>query len=226
MWQESLQNRGTTSWADFLRGLEGGIAGLGGIGGGARTFWRQQRADRIVQRWVEGLGADRVTIVTVPPPSAPPSLLWERFSEAVGLGPADWAEGLRANESLGVRSALLMGLLNECFAGVDKGTYNRKVKVLGKFVLAERRSEEPKIGFVVPGWLHDVAREVNASLAASGARVIGDLAELTPHDVPGVDPSTVTTEELLEVAVDTLAKVMDTPAPRRAKLAREALNQQ
>ena len=68
---------------------------------GGKRFWRQQSAGQIVQRWAEGVGADHVTVITVPPPGAPSELLWQRFCQVAGIAAADWVEAPRANESLG-----------------------------------------------------------------------------------------------------------------------------
>lgn len=218
MWQEALQNRSNFTWQHYLRAIEERT-------GPGQMFWRQQGADQIVGRWVRGLGASRVTVITVPPSGAPRELLWERFCEATGLSPASWVDGLRSNESLGAISALLMGRVNDYFADVDKEIYNRKVKTLGKFVLPERTAQEPRIGFVVPAWLHQESDTLIASIRAAGPRVIGDLEELRCLDVPGVDPGTVTDDQLLDVAVETLAKVLEEPAPKRARKARAAFRE-
>ena len=85
MWQETLKNRRTWSWTDYLAALEDGEAEAG------RKFWRQQDAARVVGRWVDGLGPDAVSVVTVPPSGSPGDLLWDRFLDAAGLAePLAW----------------------------------------------------------------------------------------------------------------------------------------
>lgn len=66
MWSEALQHGSTVPWGEYAGGLAGG-----GGSRHARAFWRQQGAGRIVDNWVDGVGADAVSLVTVPPPGAP-----------------------------------------------------------------------------------------------------------------------------------------------------------
>jgi hypothetical protein len=214
MWQETLKNRQSWGWADFLADLREPSDEVGA----GRRFWRQQDAARVVGRWVEGLGADRVTVVTVPPAGAPAEVLWDRFLAAAGLASvADvpWAEAPRANESLGLGSALLLARLNEQVADLDTATYNKQVKAFAKLGLAQRRAAEPTIGFAVPGWLHERADEVAAALATSGARVVGDLADLRPQDVPGADPASVDVAAERDSAVAALALLLRQGPPVR-----------
>lgn len=201
MWQETLKNRKSWGWSEYLTALEDG-------GDAGRRFWRQQAADRVVARWAEVLGPENVSVVTVPPPGAPGELLWERFCDVAGIAPAAWVEAPRANESLGVASALLMGRLNEHLGDLALPEYNKKVKALGKHVLVQRRSDEQAIGFTVPRWLRKRARTMIAGIEATGVRVVGDLAELEPLDVPGADPAEVAPEAQLDAAVVALAQVL------------------
>jgi hypothetical protein len=208
MWQETLQNRRSWGWGEFQRAVR---AESGTVG---KRFWRQQDVGRIAKRWAKVLGPERVTVITVPPPGAPAELLWDRFCDVVGLAPASWTAAPRANESLGAASALLLGRLNAALGDdVDRSVYNKAVKKrLAKQVLAARKGDEPPIGFVVPDWLRKRSEARSADLAATGVRIVGDLAELTPLDVPGVDPESVAAEQQLEAAVDALARIVRGPA--------------
>jgi hypothetical protein len=66
------------------------------------------------------------------------------------------------------------------------------------------RPEEDAIGFVVPEWLRQESEDIRAQIAGSGAHVVGDLDELTPLDVPGVDPGSVDVPAQLEAALAAL----------------------
>lgn len=208
MWQETLKNRRSWGWEEYLADLrDGGEAG--------RKFWRQQDAGRVVARWVEGLGAGAVSVVTVPPAGAPGDVLWDRFLAAAGLPHLAWSEAPRANESLGVTSALLMARLNRQVEDLDTATYNKQVKAFAKLGLVQRRSAEEPIGFTVPDWLRARAASVVDALAGSGARVVGDLGDLEPRDVPGRDPGTVDLAAELDTAVAALALLLRQGAPVR-----------
>lgn len=214
MWQETLKNRQSWGWAEFLADLREPSDEVGA----GRRFWRQQDAARVVARWVEGLGADRVGVVTVPPAGAPAEVLWERFLDAAGLASvADvpWVPAPRANESLGLDSALLLARLNEQVADLDTATYNKQVKAFAKLGLVRRRAQEPAIGFTVPDWLHARAEELAGALAAGGARVVGDLADLRPQDVPGADPASVDAAAERDTAVAALALLLRQGPPVR-----------
>lgn len=217
MWQESLQNGGSVAWGDYVRLLDGKQRP-------ARAFWRQQGMARIVGNWVEGVGADRVTLVTVPRPGAPAGLLWQRFCEAVGLPADGYAEVPRANTSLDAASALVLRQLNERLVDdeLPPRIYHKLVKFrLGKQALAGR-TDSPPIGFDPPRWLVRRSREIVERLAESGARVVGDLAELTPVAVPGVDPERVPEADRLDAAVDALRGLTLKGAKKARRSARDA----
>lgn len=199
MWQEALQNGGTVGWRDYVDLLPGRRKP-------AQAFWRQQGMARIVDNWVSAVGADHVSLVTVPPPGAEPGLLWSRFCEAAGIRGEECVEVAPANTSLDAAAALVLRDLNARLEQDDLsvGDYHTLVKFgLAKTVMAGRRSGPP-IGFDPPGWLVERSAEIAGRLASCGARVVGDLADLAPAVVPGVDPDTLSAQERLDAAVDIL----------------------
>jgi hypothetical protein len=201
MWQEAIKNRRTWAWDEYVRSIEqGGDAG--------RRFWRQQHAAKIVRRYASVVGPEHVYVVTVPPPGADPALLWDRFSEVVGIAADTWDEAPRANESLGAASTLVMSRLNAATADLPLPAYKKRVKGLAKYVMGGHRGEEDPIGFTVPDWLRDESTRVVADLGRSGAHVVGDLADLEPVDVRGVDPATVGDAAQLEAALAALTGVL------------------
>jgi len=201
MWQEAIKNRRTWEWPEYIRAIEKG-------GDPGRRFWRQQHAGKIVRRWGSVVGADQVYVVTVPRPGAPAELLWDRFCQVAGIGPDTWADGPRANESLGAASTLVMRQLNLATDDLPIRAYKKRVKALAKHVMGGHRAAEDPIGFTVPGWLRKESDKICAQLSNDGAHIVGDLAELTPLDVPGVDPTTVADRAQLEASVAALAGVL------------------
>lgn len=202
MWQESLQNGGVVPWAEY-------VGQLAGARRPARAFWRQQGMGRIAGNWVAEVGPERVALVTVPPPGAEPGLLWERFCDAAGLEARDAAPCEPANTSLDAASAVLLRELNLRLRDDDlpTGEYHRLVKFgLGKRALAGRGGAP--IGFEPSAWLVQRAGEIDERLRATGARVVGDLAELAPVAVPGIDPGTVPVDERLRAEVEELRDVV------------------
>jgi len=201
MWQEAVKNRATWTWAEYVRSIEKG-------GNPGRRFWRQQHVGKIVRRWGSVLGFDHVYVVTVPPPGADPALLWDRFSEVAGIRPDTWDEAPRANESLGAASTLVMRQLNFSTQELPIAAYKKRVKALAKYVMGGHRGEEQPIGFTVPKWLREESAEILADLRRSGAHVVGDLTDLEPVDVRGVDPAKVGDAAQLEAAVAALTGVL------------------
>jgi hypothetical protein len=201
MWQESVKNRQTWTWAEYLHGIEhGDDAG--------RRFWRQQDAARIARRWAGELGAEHVTVITIPPPGADPEILWDRFCQVAGIGPGTWQDAPRSNESLGAASTLVMRRLNEQTADLGVAQYKQRVKALAKHQLGRRKREEDAIGFDVPGWLRKESRRIGRQLEASGVEIVGGLDELEPRDVPGVDPARVSAEAERDAAIAGLSAVL------------------
>lgn len=202
MWQETVQNGRSWTWADYLAGVEHARRPEGPVTEAGRTFWRQQDAVAIVGRWAAAAG--RTTVVTVPPPGAPPEVLLDRFAETIGFDAASIGD-VRSNPSIGAASAEVLRRVNELLSarGVafKRGMRVRK-KELGKQVLSGRSREEPRIGLPVAPWLSEQSAAMVAALAAMPeVRLVGDWADLTPVDVPGVDPGGVAEAELLAAAV-------------------------
>jgi len=83
--------------------------------------------------------------------------------------------------------------------------YKKRVKGLAKYVMGAHRGDEDPIGFTVPGWLRQESDKICTQLKNGGAHIVGDLAELSPVDVPGVDPTTVDDRAQLEASVAALA---------------------
>lgn len=205
MWQESMQNAGTSTWDEYLRAVrtEDTKTRYG------HSFWRHQSTAGIAERWSSVLGKDRFTLVTVPPAGAPVNLLWDRFAEAVGLA-GEFDLEARRNPSVGASSALVMRALNERLAAapVPRQVYSRFVKHgLAKDGLANRATPDPMFGLDEP-WVVKLGRREKRRLAGLDLRVIGSLDDLEPRPVPGLAPGDVTVEQQLEAALDGLAHVL------------------
>ena len=204
MWQERLKNGGTAGWGEYVEALAGG-------GRTARGFWWQQGAARIVRNWADAVGAERVSVVTVPLPGAAPGLLWTRFCAAAGVPGEGCAEVPPANTSLDVASAMVLLAMNRVLA--ERGGIDSDHQLMLKFRLAKQvmgsRSGGRPIGFDPPPWLVDRADAIAAKIGAQGVNVVGDLAELGPLPVAGDDPEDVDAESVLGAAVDALVGITD-----------------
>ncbi len=206
MWQESVQNAGTTTWADFLEAVRTDDR----QSAAARWFWRHQAVPGIVRRWRGVVGHDRFALVTVPPPGAPAGLLWERFAEVLGV-PADrFRLDVRRNPSIGAASAMVMRRVNERLAAdpLPRQVYQRYAKhILAKEGLGSRPATEQNLALDAH-WVSARGTAQVEALRRLRPRVVGDLADLSPRPVPGVRAEEITAEEQLEAAVDGLAHVV------------------
>ena len=207
MWQEETQNYATWTWAQYVEDIEQGGPVKNSAG---RAFWRHQDTPAIAKRWVEIVGRDRFTLVTLPPPGADRGLLWRRFCSVLGIEPESCQPAERSNPSLGAASALVMRALNERLGetGLSNGKYNRYVKhALAKRGLATRKAQEPSIGFDAP-WVKRRSKQMIKQFQKLDLHVVGDLAELNPSPVKGVDPAGISEREQLDAAIDGLAHLV------------------
>ncbi len=212
MWQETVQNGRTWTFADYLAGIESWRPGHRqsvDAPEAGRTFWRQQNLARIARTWSE-LGA-AVSVVTVPPPGAPRDLLWERFCSVLRTPPAGFAPARMDNESVGAASTLVIRRLNELLneAGLPfpAGTDLRK-GVLAKQVLAARKAAEPAIGLRVAPWVRDHAAHLVSALTELDVALVGSWDDLVPVDVPGVDPASIDDALIADAAIAGLAGLL------------------
>lgn len=222
MWQETIQNGRTWSWAEYLADAEAKRPD-GGPGAADRrtpggTFWRQQDLVRMVSDWAAVVGVENLTLVTLPQPGAPSSTLAGRFADASGLDLDPDREVSRANESLGLASLLVLRRVNELLdeRGMvfPTGSGLRK-KILAKTVLAARRDTEPALGLVTPPWVHAQTERTVAALRESGVRLAGHWTDLEPVDVPGIDPEQVPPAVVHEAALEGLAGLIAEQVGRR-----------
>jgi hypothetical protein len=98
--------------------------------------------------------------------------------------------------------------LNLATQDLSMTAYKKRVKGLAKYVMGGHRGEEDPIGFTVPRWLRNESSRIVADLGRSGAHVVGDLADLEPVDVRGVDPATVGDGAQLDAAVAALTGLL------------------
>jgi len=214
MWQETLQNRGTGSWADYLAGVEAEDRSSPGPG---RAFWSRQDAPGITGTWQQAAGRDHVTVLTVPPAGAPTNLLWDRFAALVPIeGEVDLH--VRSNPSLGLASLLVLRELNlRLDAEVDPLTPRQYERIVKQF-LAKRGLAglpgDPRLGYDAP-WVADRGERDVERLRALAPRVAGDLAELRCAPIRGADPADVTAEQRLEASLAALTYAVTRLARRR-----------
>lgn len=210
-WQESVkQGRG---WG-FRKSLDAVLAG--------RTmFGRSFDLPRVLETWGADLPPERLHVVTVPHERG--DGLWLRYCEAFGIDPA-WApvDSVRANESLGIPETKLLRQLNRRFEHGQRRSqpYDLLIRgMLGHESLAARGSDPVQVPPARRAEVDERSAEIVAWLRESGARVIGDPADLMPRwpdEAEWKDPAEADPKELLEAAMVAL-EAMTHEAARRPR---------
>ena len=198
-WQSFVRNKGTDSWEDYLRAIQSNRKGprQRPRSGPVRprpafNFRRTQDVPGMVRRWVRHPGVSAVSVVVVPPPGSPPQLLWQRFSEAAGIGAVEPPHaGTRLNESLGYASCDLLRQLNASLVHLNRLTYERARRAPVTALLPLRDSEERPLLDRSGG---ETARKLNQRIlrvaSRDGVRLVG-AAEDLPVDEGGGEPDSV-----------------------------------
>ncbi|MCX4762118.1 hypothetical protein OG562_14265 [Streptomyces sp. NBC_01275] len=161
------------------------------------SFWRRHRHDRLVERWVRAVGAERVTVVVVDDRDR--DGLMRTFEALLGL-PANLLEPVpdTANRSLTLAETEMLRNLNKEFRGngLPDELYSKLVRngaVMHMKNACSPTARDVKIS--TPDWAVEAAAGIGAEMVgrieAMGVRVIGDPALLSavpkPTGRPGTD---------------------------------------
>lgn len=207
-WQEFVQNWETWTWRSFLEDVTSDEPLATPAG---RLFWEQQDLGRLLSTWRDVLPSDRIHVVTVPPPGAPPGELWSRFADVLGVGAYKYdLVNAGGNESLGLESSELMRRINLFTKqhNLSWPDYDARYKNgVAKNGLSRRKGQEGRV--TVPEayhpWLTARGEQQAKAVLAAGVNVHGDLADLTPAlPVSGPQPEDVSAEQLLDAALHAL----------------------
>lgn len=214
-WQQTTQHRKTWGWPEYCSAItqEDADAPV------TRNFWSQHDLADMLQVWTSEVGANNVYVITVPPSGSDPSLLWQRFSQALGIEALQVQFGEPANESLGAVSAELLRRLNERLDEFDltERQYSLAVRqTLSRQILATRRSDEPKVEVpetALP-WAERHAERIISAIQATGVNVVGDLSDLRPTSVVTGAATVPTDEQLLDAALAAIAGLVNVVGKR------------
>ncbi|HEY9252170.1 MAG TPA: hypothetical protein VIP06_05865 [Nocardioides sp.] len=207
MWQELVQNGVDWTWADFLTAVNKSRPGSPERrhSGTGKRFWSEQDMVAIARRWGQ---AGPLHLVTVPPPGSPATLLLERFGVAMGFDPEGMKSPPPKNTSLGSATVEVLRGLN---AELDRrglaypAAMGLRKHVLGKRLMPELTVDDPRIGLQAPRWTPSFTRDQAAELRGLDATIHGDLDDLAPVDVRGIDPRKVTDKQVRDAAVASYA---------------------
>ena len=180
-WQENVKHRRIVSYRDYLDK----VTDPRRRGALASWFWGVQEVPDILDRWGATLPAERVHVLTVPPPDAPRGLLWERFASVFGLDATAYSDSnSRHNPSLGVPETALIRRINE---RVNNGVlanedYRQFVRELLAHQHLSNRHDSPRLMLPpdVRTWAAEVSETWIAVLKAREYDVVGTLDDLRP----------------------------------------------
>lgn len=180
-WQEGVKHGRRLTFAEFRARV---LEDSGTDPDYAQRYRANQDLPAVLARWGKRLPPDRVHVVTCPPPSAEPGVLWQRFAGVVGFDPDRFqvAGPGSANTSLGVHEIDLLRRVNLALDGrLRQPGYGKVVKQLyAQRLLAAHDSPRP----VVPAEMYDdlavVAERWVKEIDKAGYAVHGDLDELVP----------------------------------------------
>ncbi|TXL56547.1 hypothetical protein [Aeromicrobium terrae] len=175
------------------------------------TFWWRHRHDRLVERWAAAVGTDHVTVVVAD--RRRPDHLLRVFEQLTGAAEGTLsAEDDLANRSLSWSEVELIREFNRQFtkAKLPKHMHLQAMRLgAARYLQARPRdASEPKVR--AQQWALDEAAGIGAemagAIAASGVRVVGDLADLatTPEAGDGVAPTEVSTRLAAAAAMGVL----------------------
>ncbi|VXB12797.1 hypothetical protein [Nocardioides sp. AX2bis] len=213
LWQQELKAGHDVGYRRYLRRLR-----TSQQRGRTGHPWIQLDAAAVVARWSEVVPADRIHVVTVPPPGSPPTLLLERLSRVLDLDASRLDAGLEAsNSSLGRVQAELLRRVN---AGLPEELRRRQVygdvgkRFLAARVLAAQEGRRILVPEELRAWCEETTAAQVAALVAAGCRVEGDLEDLRCRP-ESFDVSDATPSEK-EVAAAAVAALVDVLVRRAA----------
>ena len=180
----------------------------------ARRFWAAQDLPGVLSRWASVVRAERVHVVCSPPQPAEPSLLWQRFTEALDLDAERFtpAGPENANASLGSAEIDLLRRVNMALdKRLTQPDYGQIVKRLyAQRLLTARAAPRP----VVPAQMYPDLRVIGErwvkEIEKAGYPVYGNLHELMPQQSqePMPHPDDVDTSRQVEVAAASTAELL------------------
>jgi hypothetical protein len=214
-WQETVKHRNRQTWEQWLRRVR--RADVKNRPRLARWFWRVHDTPDVLLRWAQGIPADHVHIVTLPPPESPPNLLWERFASVIGVDPAGAdLRSARPNASLGLAEAEMLRRLNTALGREGVGSYFYGVQIkerLAHEYLAHRpAARQPQLPPDIWRWAARRCTDVIEALRAAGYDIVGSLDDLRPrpgYEAAPEDPvNEPPLDEVLDAAIGALATTL------------------
>jgi len=199
-WQEGIKNGGTATWQQFQERVAEDPAQLR----------KMTRAMSTLEAWASALPAERIHVVTVPPSSAPRTLLFERFCEALGVDPTrlETFEAARANPSMDLVTTELIRRVNaQDTVRVSGHAQHFEIKMFLASELTVKSRGKPELSAAVLDAVKGESQALIQRIETGGFDIIGDVDDLTSSSssAPSGAAVEVDPEELLDVAAVAVA---------------------
>jgi hypothetical protein len=208
-WQEQIKHKHTVTLERFVDDLVD--LGLNAPEPFGRLFWGLHDAGAVLDKWSEAVPAERIHVITVPPPGGPTDTLWLRFCAVTGLDPDAYdTTAKRSNPSMGVMETELVRRMNRRLAKMDGSSYD----VLVRLFLADKVLGGGSTRLTLPphrrAWVDSRSQMLIEQLSRAGYQVEGDLDDLMPRapDTDFVSPTALTDGDLGPVAIKTATALL------------------
>jgi hypothetical protein len=214
MWQHDVSQGATWPWSEFVAAVRDPKHGPPTAGVG---FWLRYDLRRVLAVWETTIPAQRISVVVVPPSSAPASRLLDLFAEATGVSASALTPPERpANTSVGVAETEVLRRLNASLR--RRLNEQQQVRVftqtLKPALRASGNSSQLRIPDECDAWLAASSNDLIRFLETSDYKVVGDVEDLRSdgHALDAVDPAELGDKALLEAAMSALTGLTESYA--------------
>lgn len=209
-WQQGLKGGDMLPFERFVRNVRDAT-------GKGEWFWSVQDLGDVARRWGAGIPADRVHIVTVPPDSTDPTLLWRRYASVLGIDPGSCDVDVpKKNVSLGCAEAEVLRRVHSRRDARFRNDPERSYvawtrKLLAVEILGERHGAPFGLPANTQEWIPERTAAMTSEIRDRGYHVVGDLADLNwqPPSPQNRLPSSVTDDEVQEVCTWTITRLRE-----------------
>lgn len=177
-WQQDIQSGAHVSYPDYFERMRETADDP------LHRLWSSKNVSAILERWGAHIPADRIHVVTVPPPGSDPEVLLHRFCEVVGVDHTVLnKEVARSNRGIGRIQVEVLRRVNFRLA-----PENRRREIFGEVgkryfavqVLGSQAGDKILVPADEADWVRELSARYSAAIRDGGYHVVGDLADLDP----------------------------------------------
>lgn len=203
-WQQTIKQRGTIAYADFVEQIRRGSSSAE-----AERFVMRQHVPGIVRRWSKHVPLERIHVVVCPATPIPKRRLLNLFCQAAGLDPAPLRVPNRAvNTSLSLAQAEMLRLLNVRLEGrLPRNSKTYLEQVRRGYARSMARQEQPSVRLAegYAKWCAEESRRQLDELLSLGVDIVGSKEELLCSPKLETGPVQADLAGVLDAAIGLLA---------------------